>query len=232
MATNSPTPPVDTRAAADNAGPASAAGGRVGSEYSEIDYAQFRPGGALRFMMGILGILLWPIAIPLALLSRLSDLVFRSCSELLAIVPYFPGVILRYEFYRFSLRRCGSNVLVESGAVFVYRDVEIGSNVLIGRYCIVHHCDIGDDVLIGERCTLLSGSRQHRFARVDVPMTRQGGERRRIRIENDCWIGSHSVVMNDVRQGSIVAAGAVVRDEVPPRAIVGGVPAKKIGERT
>jgi acetyltransferase-like isoleucine patch superfamily enzyme len=206
--------------------------GQLGSEYEEIEYAQFRrEGGALRIVMAIVGILLWPIAIPLALLARLSDVIFRSCSELLALVPYFPGVILRYEFYRFSLRRCGRNVLVEGGAVFVYRDIEVGSNVLIGRYCIIHHCDIGNDVLIGERCTFLSGSRQHRFTSMDVPMTRQGGQRRRIRVESDCWIGSHSVVMNDIREGAIVAAGAVVRDEVAPRTIVGGVPAKKIGDR-
>jgi acetyltransferase-like isoleucine patch superfamily enzyme len=211
----------------------SSSGGRLGSEYTEIEYSQFRGGSSLlRFVMSIIGILLWPIAIPLALLSRLSDLIFRSCSELLAMVPYFPGVILRYEFYRFSLRRCGGNVLVESGVVFVYRDIEVGSNVLIGRYSIIHHCDIGDDVLIGERCTFLSGSRQHRFTRTDVPMSQQGGERRRIRVEDDCWIGSHSVIMNDVLQGSIVAAAAVVRDEVAPRTIVGGVPARKIGERT
>jgi len=207
--------------------------GRVpGDRYVEAAYLQFTAGRGVRFTMALTGILLWPIAIPLALLSRLSDLVFRSCSELLAVVPYFPGVILRYEFYRFALRRCGSNVIIESGAVFIYRDIEIGNDVLIGRYSIVHHCDFGDGVLVGERCTFLSGSRQHRFVRPDVPMIRQGGEKRRIRVESDCWIGSHAVVMSDVREGAIVAAGAVVRDEVAPRTIVGGVPAKKIGERT
>jgi acetyltransferase-like isoleucine patch superfamily enzyme len=204
----------------------------VESAYAETPYLQFTAGRGTRFALALIGILLWPIAIPLASLSRLSDVVFRTCSELLALVPYFPGVFLRYEFYRFALRRCGRNVLIEGGVVFVYRDVQLGDDVLIGRNSIVHHCDIGDGVLIGDRVTLLSGSRQHRFARTDVPIIRQGGEKRRITIEDDCWIGSHAVVMNDVRHGSVVSAGAVVREEVAPLTIVGGVPAKKIGERS
>jgi acetyltransferase-like isoleucine patch superfamily enzyme len=181
--------------------------------------------------MTLIGILLWPIALPLALLSRLSDILFRSCSEFLALVPYFPGVILRYEFYRFALRGCGRNVVVETGAIFIYRDVVVGSDVLIGRYSIVHHCDIGDHTLIGERCTLLSGSRQHRYARLDVPMSQQGGEKRRITLAGDCWVGSHAVVMNDVGRGAVVAAGAVVKDPVAEFTVVGGVPAKELARR-
>lgn len=200
-------------------------------EYVAVEYQQFRPGGVMHAVMKTLGVLSWPLTVPLALVSRVSDIVFRSCSEALSLMPYFPGVILRGEFYRFALRECGKNVIVEFGAVFIYRDVCVGDNVLVGRYTIVHHCDIGSHVLIGERVTLLSGSRQHRFDRTDIPMALQGGFKRRIRVGNDCWLGSHAVVMNDVAQGSIVAAGAVVTEAVPPGGIVGGVPAKVIGSR-
>jgi acetyltransferase-like isoleucine patch superfamily enzyme len=200
--------------------------------YSEVRYLQFSGGPGVRLAIAVLGVLMWPIALPLALLSRLSDIVFRSCAELLALVPYFPGVILRFEFYRFALRGCGRNVVIESGAIFVYRDVVVGSDVLIGRYSIVHHCDIGDNTLIGERCTFLSGSRQHRFARLDVPMSQQGGEKRRIALAGDCWIGSHAVIMNDVGRGAVVAAGAVVKDPVAPFTVVGGVPAKELAKRS
>lgn len=200
--------------------------------YIEAHYLQFEAPAVVRWSMAAIGVLLWPIALPLALVSRLSDLVFRSCSELLALVPYFPGVMLRYEFYRFALTRCGRNLLVESGAVFIYRDVQIGDNVLIGRQCILHHVRIGNDVLIGERCTLLSGSRQHRFTDPSKPMNRQGGEKRRIVIEDDCWLGSHAVIMNDVRSGAIVAAGAAVTEPVDSGTIVGGVPARIIGRRS
>ena len=206
-------------------------GERTSTEYSEARYLQFSAGPGMRTAMALIGILMWPIALPLALLSRLSDIIFRSCSELLAFVPYFPGVILRFEFDRFALRRCGRNVVIETGAVFIYRDIAVGSDVLVGRYSIVHHCDIGDHTLIGERCTLLSGSRQHRYTRTDIPMSQQGGEKRRITLAGDCWIGSHAVVMNDIGRGAIVAAGAVVKDPVAELAMVGGVPARELGKR-
>jgi acetyltransferase-like isoleucine patch superfamily enzyme len=199
--------------------------------YTEVEYRQFSGSKGTRLAMTAFGILMWPLAIPLALLSRLTDTLFRSFSEALALVPYFPGIILRYEFYRFALRRCGKNVITEMGAVFVYRDVEVGSDVLIGRFAIVHLCDIGSHVLIGERCTLLSGGRQHRIERTDIPMALQGGARRRTRVGDDVWIGSHAVIMADVAQGSVVAAGAVVKDRVEPFSIVGGVPARMIRSR-
>jgi virginiamycin A acetyltransferase len=199
--------------------------------YVETQYRQFQPGAPVRALMAAIGVLTWPLVLPLAFLSRTSDVIFRSCSELLSLIPYFPGVIARYEFYRFALRSCGKNVIVEFGAVFIYRDIHVGSNVLIGRFTIIHHCDIGDYALIGERCTFLSGSQQHRFSRRDVPIALQGGSKRRTSIGRDTWIGSHSIVMHDVGEGAIVAAGAVVNEAVPPFAIAGGVPARIIGTR-
>ena len=151
--------------------------------------------------------------------------------ELLGFMPYFPGVILRYEFYRFALAGCGRNVVIEFGVSFTYRDITLGSNVLIGRYCVIHECDIGDDVLIGERCTFLSGMKQHRHGRTDIPMTRQGGERKRIAVGNDCWIGSHSIVMEDVADGCVIGAGAVVNKPVPALSIAAGNPARILRSR-
>lgn len=62
------------------------------------------------------------------------------------------------------------------------------------------------------------------------PLRTKGG----IVIEDDVWLGIGVTVLDGVRigHGAVVAAGAVVTRDVPPGAIVGGVPARVIGMRT
>jgi carbonic anhydrase/acetyltransferase-like protein (isoleucine patch superfamily) len=58
-------------------------------------------------------------------------------------------------------------------------------------------------------------------------------EEERVIIGNDVWIGSHVLVKGGVKigNGACVAAGSVVVKDVPPYAVVGGVPAKLIKYR-
>lgn len=52
-------------------------------------------------------------------------------------------------------------------------------------------------------------------------------------VEDDVWIGYGSTILSGVRigQGAVVAAGSVVTKDIPPYAIVGGVPANVIKYR-
>ena len=52
-------------------------------------------------------------------------------------------------------------------------------------------------------------------------------------IGNDVWIGTRSIIMDGVSigHGAVVAANTVVTKDVPPFAVVGGVPAKIIKYR-
>ena len=90
---------------------------------------------------------------------------------------------------------------------------------------------IGKDVMIAQYVTLRDTD--HVTDRLDVPMIDQGVASAPIVIEDDVWLAHGVVVLKGVTvgTGAIVAAGAVVTSDVPPFAIMGGVPARQIGSR-
>lgn len=59
------------------------------------------------------------------------------------------------------------------------------------------------------------------------------GKQSSITLGNDVWIGAHSVILSGVTigNGAVVGAGSVVTKDIPPYAVVGGIPAKVIKYR-
>ncbi|MGH8276853.1 MAG: hypothetical protein ACRETH_09175, partial [Steroidobacteraceae bacterium] len=90
-----------------------------------------------------------------------SEALFLLASETLAIVPGFPGWLLRGAYYCGTLDRCSWEVRLGFGSLFTHRNAAVGSRVSTGAYCVIGHADIGDDVMIGSRVSIPSGRRQH-----------------------------------------------------------------------
>lgn len=90
---------------------------------------------------------------------------------------------------------------------------------------------LGDRVRVAPGVQLIAAN--HRFDDVTRPIHGQGLEPAPIIVEDNVWIGGRVVVTAGVTVGrdAILAAGAVVTKDVPPYAIVGGVPARAIRSR-
>jgi acetyltransferase-like isoleucine patch superfamily enzyme len=112
--------------------------------------------------------------------------------------------------------------------------VRIGSRCGLGAFSYIGGAGgvvIGDDVIMGQRVSF--HSENHRFDRLDRPIREQGVTRRGIRIGNDCWVGANVTFLDgaSVGDGCVIAAGAVVRGELPSRSVCAGVPARVLRMR-
>ena len=142
---------------------------------------------------------------------------------------------LRSSIGKRCLDGAGKNVNIEHMADFgTGAGISVGNNSGLGIRCRVRGpLKICDNVMMGPEVVILSSG--HRFDRTDMPMCRQGNVRfcNSTLIFNDVWIGTRVIIMPGVKigEGAIIGAGAVVTKDVPPYAIVGGVPAKVIKYR-
>ncbi|MBF0624696.1 MAG: acyltransferase [Magnetococcales bacterium] len=123
-------------------------------------------------------------------------------------------------------------------ANFIVPPTPAGRLVLGRGVAINHHTEIDysggvvleDEVWISRNC--LIETHDHRMGpgdKVTWPI-----DRTPLRIGRDAWLGAYVVIMPGVREigmGAVVAAGSVVTQDVPPYTIVGGVPARPIGQR-
>jgi acetyltransferase-like isoleucine patch superfamily enzyme len=90
---------------------------------------------------------------------------------------------------------------------------------------------IGDDCIIGQYFSC--HPENHYFSDVDQLIRHQGVHRKGIEIGKNCWIGSKVTILDGVTigDGCVVAAGAVVHQSFPSNVVIGGVPAKVLGQR-
>ena len=150
----------------------------------------------------------------------------------------FPGWRLGYAFRRFLVGRifesCGEGVIIKQGAIF-----GDGSKLRIGNHSQIGHnarvpfdLIVGDDVIMAPDIIIWSVG--HEFSRTDIPIRLQGETPRRpVVIGNDVWLGQRCIIMPGVQIGdhAVIGAASVVTRDIPPYAVVAGVPAKVLRYR-
>ena len=105
--------------------------------------------------------------------------------------------------------------------------LDIGNRVYINYGTSIvasNHVKISDGCLIGAHVTVMDTD----FHRVEDKMPDRTGIP--IVLEERVWLANRSIVLKGITIGhdSVVAAGSVVVEDVPPRVVVAGVPARVI----
>ena len=112
------------------------------------------------------------------------------------------------------------------GAISVIDFSPADEKLIIGNYCSIAG---GTTFLLGGEHNLNTVS-TYPFKVLCFGEEREAGSKGDIVVQDDVWIGQNAIICSGVtiRQGAVVAAGAVVTKDVEPYAIVGGNPAKFI----
>jgi acetyltransferase-like isoleucine patch superfamily enzyme len=134
----------------------------------------------------------------------------------------------RIELGRWSWLGHGTKIRCHEGLV------SIGAKTVLGQECTIsayQHVSIGRECVIADRVMMIDFD--HGVVEVDRPIRLQGIYKRDVNVGNNVWIGYGACILRGVTVGdnAIVGTNSVVTKDVPPNAIVGGVPARVIRMR-
>lgn len=112
--------------------------------------------------------------------------------------------------------------------------IDIGSHCSVNDYSVFYGhggLTIGDDVRIATHTVIVAAD--HRFADPDVLIREQGVDLKPITIGDDVWIGANVCILGDVDigRGSVIGAGSVVTQSLPPYSVAVGNPARVVKKR-
>lgn len=141
---------------------------------------------------------------------------------------------LKRKLLRLAGARIGHNVRCASSIrAFVGGSLKIGANTWVGHEVLFvggdASIDIGSDCDIAPRVSFITGTHK---VNNSGPKVAGEGHSLPIKVGNGCWLCTGAILLGGTVIGnhSIVAAGAVVRGEFAPYSLIGGVPARVIGD--
>ena len=146
------------------------------------------------------------------------------------VINKLPIRHLRKWFYQMLGAKIGKNCLPSRRIeVLLPKGLILKDGVMIGWFAELDARGgifIDHDTNISSHVKLITGSH-------DINDPNFTADFLPIHIGHHCWIGTGATVLQGVKigEGAVVAAGAVVTKDVEPWTVVGGVPARKIGER-
>jgi acetyltransferase-like isoleucine patch superfamily enzyme len=148
------------------------------------------------------------------------------------IVGRLPLHIVRELYLSCYLGAFGRGTAVQMGCQFLNgRKVHLGERNVVNFGCLFdgrrYRIITGSDVSIGPEASILTLGHDPQSPEFAL----RGGD---VTIGDRVWIGYRALVLPGVSigQGAVVAAGAVVTKSVEPYTIVGGNPARLIGQRS
>lgn len=180
-----------------------------------------------------------------------------GCRGLSKIKSKILGVILRApninvgdgcRFYGTQFIKLGNDMTIYRNlwleAVSEYKGKEYSPIIQVGdrvkfsngvHISAINKITIGNDVLFGSNVYVSDHNHGAYSGSVHTPPTIPPAERElhsagEVIIEDNVWIGDNVNIVGPVRIGfgAVIAANTVVRKDVPPRAIVAGIPARII----
>ena len=148
-----------------------------------------------------------------------------------AFVNKIPFPEVRMALYRKAGMKVAETTNIMMHAfVLQARTITIGPNCIIGPFTTLDGrgtLTIGRNVNIAGEVLTIGGSHL-----VDSPTAE--GLIGKVVIEDNAWVAMRATILPGVTvgEGAYVAAAALVNRDVPPYTLVGGVPAKKIRDRS